>query len=315
MGNHNVVLVIGDVTSEHIEFKYANRFECIRTIENFDQKQHIQPKLKMKPSEIEGLEFAVQVLQKALVSKDNDIQQIKESSQIQIDTLFKEIDQRDQEIDQLKNEIDAIKSMQENNHVHIQNLKQKHAHEIHQLNVESRRLIEKLRDHKNELSSANHQVERYKELSNRQANNVAELSKLIEDYRRKESDRNHADQVIFEYVQDRYGCKAVWDLADLNLGFFKEHRPIFQLKKRSNLVIRKNGQSAYYIDLHRRRFNICLHCVDRLGLRFDNLERTRSCLAGKWDFYTGFERFHCSAGKTCRQNKTNECPWLHCDLE
>ena len=269
----------------------------------------------MNPSEIEGLEFAIKVLQKALVSKDNDIQQIKESSQIQINTLFEEIDQRDQEVDQLKNEIDAIKSMQENNKTHIQNLKQKHAHEIHQLNVESRRLIEKLRDHKNEMSSANHQVKLYKELSNRQANNVAELSKLIEDYRQKESYRNHADEVIFGHVQYQYGCKAVWDLADLNLGRFKEHRPIFQLKKRSNLVIRKNGHSAYYIDLHRQRFNICVNCVDRLGMRFENLERTRSCLAGKLDYTPRFGSFHCPSGKTCRRNKTNKCSWLHCDLE
>ena len=79
-------------------------------------------------------------------------------------------------------------------------------------------------------------------------------------------DRNHADEIIFGHVQNRYGCKAVWDLADLNFGYFKEYRPIFQLKKNSNLVIRQNGQSAYYIDLHRQRFNICIKCVEKLGM-------------------------------------------------
>lgn len=160
--------------------------------------------------------------------------------------------------------------MQDNNKTHIENLKHKHAREIYQFNVESRRITEKLQDREHELRSVNLQVKYYQEMSKQQLNCVAELSKIIEDYRQIESDKNHADEIIFGHVQDRYSCKAVWDLADLSLGYFKE------------LVIGKHGQSAYFIDSHRQRFNIFIKCMEKLGMRFENFDRKQH-----WDFSIG----------------------------
>lgn len=128
----------------------------------------------MRP-EKKSLEFAIQILQKTLVSKENGIQEIKFSNDTHIKTLFEEIDDRDEEIDQLKNEINAWKSMQDNNKTHIENLKHKHAREIYQLNVESRRITEKLQDRENELRSVNLQVQYLQEMSKQQSNCVAEL--------------------------------------------------------------------------------------------------------------------------------------------
>ena len=122
----------------------------------------------MMRSEKKSLEFAIQILQKTLVSKENGIQEIKFSNDTHIKTLF-------EEIDQLKNEINALRSMQDNNKTHIENLKHKHAREIYQLNVESRRITEKLQDRENELRSVNLQVQYLQEMSKQQSNCVAEL--------------------------------------------------------------------------------------------------------------------------------------------
>jgi len=134
----------------------------------------------MNSSETEGLKFTIQVLQKALVSKDNEVQRVKDLYQIQMHTLLEEIDQRDQEIDQLKSEmellksskIDAIRSMQENNENKIQKLKEHHSHEIYKLNVEERKnfekFFEKFQDYQNEIKSLNNLVKQYKQQSIRQ---------------------------------------------------------------------------------------------------------------------------------------------------
>ena len=57
--------------------------------------------------------------QKALFSKENEIQEIKSSNETLIKTPFEEIDDRDEEIDQLKNELDAFRSMQDNHKTYI----------------------------------------------------------------------------------------------------------------------------------------------------------------------------------------------------
>ena len=60
--------------------------------------------------------------QKALFSKENEIQEIKSSNETHIKTPFEEIDDRDEEIDQLKsvkNELDAFRSMQDNHKTYI----------------------------------------------------------------------------------------------------------------------------------------------------------------------------------------------------
>ena len=127
----------------------------------------------MNSSETEGLEFTIQVLQKALVSKDNEVQRIKDLNQIQMHTLLEEIDQRDQEIDQLKNEIeslkssqiDAIRSMQENNQKKIQKLKEDHSHKIYLMTIGQGFLFEKFKDCKNKIRSLNRQLKQYKKQS------------------------------------------------------------------------------------------------------------------------------------------------------
>ena len=73
----------------------------------------------MMRSEKKSSEFAIQILQKTLVSKENGIQEIKFSNDTHIKTLFEEIDDRDEEIDQLKNELDAFRSMQDNHKTYI----------------------------------------------------------------------------------------------------------------------------------------------------------------------------------------------------
>ena len=283
----------------------------------------------MNSSETEGLEFTIQVLQKVLVSKDNEVQRIKDLNQIQMHTLLEEIDQRDQEIDQLKNEmellksskIDAIRSMQENNENKIQKLKEHHSHEIYKLNVEERKnfemFFEKFKDYQNEIKSLNHLIKQYKQQSIRQSENIAKLSKLISKNsfrnRHKETNRNDSDAALFSHIHRTYGCNAVWALADLKSGVFKNFGPFYpDAKKRSNLVIRKNGQSAKFIDLHRRRFNICVKCVDGLETFYYNPERTRDCLAIKLCWSIGPDSFHCIHGKSC-SDKT--CQDVHCNLE
>ena len=269
----------------------------------------------------EDLEFAIQILQKALVSKDNEVQRIKDLNQIQIHTLFGQIDQRDQEIDQLKNEIeslkssqiDAIKSMKENYENQIQKLKEHHSHEINKLNIGERILYEKLKDHENEMKSLNHQVKQYKQQSVRQSEDIAELSKVNFRNRQKEMDRNDSDAAVFSYIHRTYGCNAVWALTDLKSGAFEKYGPSYpDAKIKSNLVIRKNGQSAKFIDFHRRRFNICVKCVNGLETSYYNPERTRDCLARKLLWSVGLGSFLCIYGKSC-SDKT--CPYVHCNLE
>ena len=50
----------------------------------------------------EGMQFAIDVLQKALVSKDDEITKMKNSNQIQLYVLLNEISKRDEQNDQLK---------------------------------------------------------------------------------------------------------------------------------------------------------------------------------------------------------------------
>ena len=86
----------------------------------------------MTLSENEDLEFAIEILQKTLIAKDDQIKQVKDLHRIQMNVMMDEIDQRDQFIDELKEEIE---SMKENRDKQIQELNDKYSREVRQLNL------------------------------------------------------------------------------------------------------------------------------------------------------------------------------------
>ena len=141
--------------------------------------------------------------------------------------------------------IDAIRSMQENNENKIQKLKEDHSHEIYKLNVEERKnfekFFEKFKDHQNEIKSLNHLIKQYKQQSIRHSENITKLSKLNLKHsfrnRQKETNKNDSDAALFSHIHRTYGCNAVWALADLKSGVFKNFGPFYPYaKKRSNPV-------------------------------------------------------------------------------
>ena len=128
----------------------------------------------------EGMQFAIDILQKALVSKDDEITKMKNSNQIQLYVLLNEISKRDEQNDQLKERNQSLESA-------IQSNTQQMAHYKDQ--------IEKL---KSEV-----RMHRTKEIK---------LAKKKD--ARSKPEREKKDISILNHIQQTYGCHAAWDLAD-----------------------------------------------------------------------------------------------------
>ena len=296
----------------------------------------------MTSTENEDLEFAIKVLKKTLITKDDKVKQIKDLHQIQINVMMEEIDQRDQLIDELKEEIESMKENKENQ---IQKLTAQHTQTIRKLEFESQRLIDTIYDHQKEKENLNCKLKQFQERSDEQANDIASLTKEIEDLKDLADGRNKSDEILFRHIQRHYGCNAVWALTDLKFDTGKiEARPThwfqmttwspcFKVKRRSNLIDRGFGQSSTYMDVHRYRLNICDHCEDNLGQFSLNSNRDRDvqrkCLVrkGAWNL-NSLRQYHCKNGSTCSTRKLQGkssiynlyqhlqlCEYLHCDLE
>jgi len=277
----------------------------------------------MNSIEIEDLEFTINVLQKTLIDKDDQIKQVQDLHQIQLKVLLEEIDDRDEQIDNLNAKIELLEQNMDNQ---IQELNKKCSMKDLELNSQWLQLYVAGREHHSEKSQLNDKIEQYERRANQQAEMVTSLTKQIEALKKRTADKIEIDQALFRHIQRSYGCNAVWTLADLKIrDVLRGDRPCFEVKKRSNLKKRKIGQSASYIDIDDNRFNICDKCVnslndtDFLGKPLTDV-RTSCRAKNEWLSYS-LGQVHCRWGTSHDDNniykyKSNtNCPYLHCNLE
>ena len=70
----------------------------------------------------DGLQFAIDVLQKALVTKDDEINKMKHANQVQLYVLLNEIAKRDDENVELNDKIDSMELEMAQYKIRIKNL-------------------------------------------------------------------------------------------------------------------------------------------------------------------------------------------------
>ena len=216
----------------------------------------------MTLSENEDLEFAIEILQKTLIAKDDQIKQVKDLHRIQMNVMMDEIDQRDQFIDELKEEIE---SMKENRDKQIQELNDKYSREVRQLNLGWEGMTAMAKKHDQEKEILNNKMKQYQERSKQQTNDINSLKEQIEGLKKTAAERISSERVLFEHIQRYFGCNALWALADLkNPATDNGDQLCFPKKKRSNLEKQMPEKSATYIDLNDFRFIICDACEDKL---------------------------------------------------
>ena len=137
----------------------------------------------------EGLQFALDVLQKALVSKDDEIEKMKRANQIQLYVLLNEIDNRDEKNDELKEKVQSLE-------ISMQSFSQEKAQYKYQ--------IEQL---KSELQLYH----------DRQSTETTAKQK---DIKRAQTGK---DIRLLNYIQQTHGCHAAWDLAERCFKVNKGH--------------------------------------------------------------------------------------------
>ena len=128
----------------------------------------------------EGMQFAIDVLQKALVSKDDEITKMKNSNQIQLYVLLNEISKRDEQNDQLKERNQSFESAIQSN-------------------------TQQMTQYKDQIEKLKSEVRMYR-------TKEIELAKKKD--ARSKPEREKKDISILNHIQQTYGCHAAWDLAD-----------------------------------------------------------------------------------------------------
>ena len=132
---------------------------------NLEQIQKLQQKVKMNSVKNEDLEFTIRILQKTLVAKDDQIEQVKDLHQIQMNVLMEEIDQRDQKIDELKEEIE---SMKENKDKQIQEVNDNYTRKIRQSQLGWEGMTAMAKKHQQEKEIWDNKMKKYQERSKQQ---------------------------------------------------------------------------------------------------------------------------------------------------
>ena len=128
----------------------------------------------------EGLQFALDVLQKALVSKDDEIEKMKRANQIQLYVLLNEIDNRDEKNDELKEKVQSLE-------ISMQSFSQ-------------------------EIAQYKYQIEQLKsELQLYHDRQSTETTAKQKDIKRAQTGK---DIRLLNYIQQTHGCHAAWDLAE-----------------------------------------------------------------------------------------------------
>ena len=135
----------------------------------------------------ESLQFALDVLQKALVSKDDEIEKMKHANQIQLYVLLNEIDKRNEKNDELKEIIQSL-----------------------ELSMQS--FSQQIAQYKHRIEQLESELQLYHD---------RQLSKLTA----KEIQRAQREKDIrlLNYIQQTHGCHAAWDLAERCFKVNKGH--------------------------------------------------------------------------------------------
>lgn len=247
----------------------------------------------------EELEFAIKILQKTLIAKDDQIKQVKDLHQIQMSVMMEEIDQRDQLIDELKDEIESIK---ENKEEQTQELNDKYSQDVRQLNLGWEGMTAMAKKHDQEKEFLNNKIKQYKERSKQQTNDITSLKEQIEGLKKTAAERVSNEQVLFEHIQRYYGCNALWALADLkNSTTDNGDQLCFPIKKGSNLEKHFPEQSATYIDLNDFRFIICDECENKLEHGVFGSSPTCRAKNGLWTMWS-IQVLFVNITKKIRQN-------------
>ena len=170
----------------------------------------------------EGLQFALDVLQKALVSKDDEIEKMKRANQIQLYVLLNEIDKRDEKNDELKEKVQSLE-------ISMQSVSQ----EI----VQYKYQIEQLKD----------ELQLYRDCQSTTIN--CKTTAKQKEIKRAQTEK---DIRLLNYIQQTHGCHAAWDLADR----------CFKVTKGHNLPsILGSFQSKLYLDMGEWRLIKCVQCA------------------------------------------------------
>ena len=190
----------------------------------------------------DGLQFAIGVLQKALVTKDDEIKKMKHANQVQLYVLLNEIAKRDEQNEELKDQIDSLEVSR-------------------QLNLQD------LARCKNRIRNLENEVQKYRE--SQPIAKPALIGNQIEVSKQSLVARDKKDVRLLNHIQQTFGCHAAWDLADR----------CFKVKKGHNLPsILGSSQSKHFMDLGDWRLIKCVQCA-RFRTTKNN---SSACLAMKF---------------------------------
>ena len=173
----------------------------------------------------DGLQFAIGVLEKALVTKDDEIQKMKTSNQVQLYVLLNEIAKRDEQNEELKDQIDSLELSRQSN-------------------------LQELAQYKIRIRNLENEVQKYRNI--KPVVKSAGFGKQIEVSQLNLAARDKKDISVINHIQQTYGCHAAWDLADR----------CFKVKKGHNLPsILGSSQSKHFMDLGDWRLIKCVQCA------------------------------------------------------
>ena len=137
----------------------------------------------------DGLQFAIDVLQKALVTKDDEINKMKHANQVQLYVLLNEIAKRDDENAELNDKINSLELEMAQYKIRIKNLE--------------------------------NEIQKYQK--SQPIAKPAPFGKQIDVSQQSLAARDKKDIRILNYMQQTYGCHAAWDLADRCFKVKKGH--------------------------------------------------------------------------------------------
>ena len=226
-----------------------------------------------------GLEQGIELTFKTIMKvKDDEIDRLKKSFQMEAEILYAEINQRDVEIDQLKEELLALKSdkkmidkdskyLRKIHQNEMDDLKKKCDLELASLRTRNAYLEAKVLDIQTQnfrmQSIALEVKEKHvKEIQKIKDEGVANMSNLrtekqiltakLEGMKQKIRNDNIA---IFKDVWQRFGCRAAWDIA---LLFMKI--PDSNGRMHRNGQVQDVGDGKFVLRVYGDIFKSCINC-------------------------------------------------------